>query len=87
MQTSLSKIDNNLLEIYDQKCRDKNYKSEYEFKGIKNDKLSYKCNECKKRQWKPINGLIKKFSNSKEFCNNDINKFILLLKKGAYPYE
>ena len=87
MQTSLSKIDNNLSEIYDQKCRDKNYKSEYEFKGIKNYKLSYKCNECKKRQWKPINGLIKKFSNSKEFWNNDINKFILLLKKGAYPYE
>ena len=22
-----------------------------------------------------------------EFCNGDINKFILLLRKGVYPYE
>ena len=22
-----------------------------------------------------------------EFCNEDINKFILLLRKGVYPYE
>ena len=50
MQISLSKMDNNLSEIYGQKCSDKNYKSQYEFKGIKNDKLSYKCKECKKRQ-------------------------------------
>ena len=36
---------------------------------------------------KPINGLIKKFSNISKFCNNDINKFVLLLRKGVYPYE
>ena len=33
-----------------------------------------------------INGLIKKFSNMYQFCNGDINKFILLLRKGVYPY-
>ena len=26
-------------------------------------------------------------SNTYEFCNGDINKFILLLRKGVYPYE
>ena len=26
-------------------------------------------------------------ANIYELCNGDINKFILLLKKGAYPYE
>ena len=31
--------------------------------------------------------LIKKFANIYEFCNEDINKFILLLRKGVYPYE
>ena len=36
---------------------------------------------------KPINELIKKFPNTYEFCNGDINKFIFLLKKGVYPYE
>ena len=35
----------------------------------------------------PISGLIKKFPNTYEFCNNDINKFILLVKKSVYPYE
>ena len=36
---------------------------------------------------KPINGLIKKFSNIHQFCNGNINKFVLLLRKGVYPYE
>ena len=30
---------------------------------------------------------MKKFKNTYSFCNNDLNKFILLLRKGAYPYE
>ena len=32
-------------------------------------------------------GLKKKFKNIFKFSNNDINKFILLLRKGVYPYE
>ena len=51
-----------------------------EVKGLKNNKLSYKCKECRKRQVKPINGLIKKFLNTYKFCNGDINEFVLLLK-------
>ena len=31
--------------------------------------------------------LIKRFANTYRFCNEDINKFILLLKKCVYPYE
>ena len=42
-----------------------------------------RCEECKKL----IEGLIKKFSSVYQFCNNDLNKFILLLWKGVYPYE
>ena len=34
-----------------------------------------------------MNGLIKKFSNTYEFCNGDINKFISLMRKGVYSYE
>ena len=41
----------------------------------------------KKKQLKPINELLKVFPNTCKFCNNDINKFILLLRKGIYPYE
>ena len=35
----------------------------------------------------PINGLIKKFPNTHQFCNEDINKLVLLLRKSVYPYE
>ena len=31
--------------------------------------------------------LIKKFYNTYQKCNNDLNKFALLLRKGVYPYE
>ena len=31
--------------------------------------------------------IIKMFTNIHQFCNEDINKFILLLRKGVYPYE
>ena len=30
---------------------------------------------------------MKKFSRTYKFCNGDLNKFILLLRKGVYPYE
>ena len=33
------------------------------------------------------NKLIDVFSNTHNFCGGDINKFILLLRKGVYPYE
>ena len=36
---------------------------------------------------KPINELIEKFPNTYQLCNKDNNKFILLLRKGVYPYE
>ena len=31
--------------------------------------------------------LIKKFPNTYTFCNGDLNKFVLLLRKGVYPHE
>ena len=37
-----------------------------------------RCEECKKL----IEGLIKKFPSIYQFCNHDLNKFILLLQKG-----
>ena len=40
-----------------------------------------------KRWLKSINGLIKNSPNIHQFCNEDINKFVLLLRKGVYPYE
>ena len=34
-----------------------------------------------------INGLIEKFPSIYKFCNGDLKKFILMLRKGVYPYQ
>ena len=52
--------------------------------SIKDKKLIFRCFECKKNYKKDLN---KRFVNTYKFCNGDINKFILLLRKGVYPYE
>ena len=41
------------------------------------NKLKYRFN----------NKLLDRFSSIYDFCSGDINKFILLLRKGVYPYE
>ena len=54
----------------------------------KNEKLLLKCFNCNNYYKKIFNKeLIKKFKNAYSFCNNDLNKFISLLRKGVYPYE
>ena len=43
-----------------------------------------------KMQWniKYVNKwFIWKISNTYQFCNGNLNKFVLLLRKGDYPYE
>ena len=69
MATSLSNFVDNLSEIYNKKCRDKSCRSKCDFIGIENNKLHYEYKKCGKRQLKPINGLIKKFSNTYEIYN------------------
>ena len=42
-----------------------------------------RCEECKKI----IEGLIRNFPSIYQFCNGDLIQFILLLRKGFFPYE
>ena len=49
--------------------------------------MNYRCKECKGISTKSINELIEKFPTTYQFCNGDFNKFVLLLRKGVYPYE
>ena len=54
----------------------------------KDEQLIFTCFECKKNYKKDFNKeLIKRFAKICEFYNEDINKFILLIRKGVYPYE
>ena len=96
MSSSLSKLVDNLSEgIHNNKCADS--KSNLDYIKTKNEKLILECYNCKQRYKKKFNKeLIKRFASTYEFCNNEttgsssserINKFILLLRKGVYPYE
>ena len=92
MSTLLSNLVDNLSEIYKKECKEcmerKNMKSECDFVEFKNNRLNYKCKkECRKRCFNSINGSIKNFPILHQFCNGDLNKFVLLLRKGIYPYE
>ena len=54
----------------------------------KDEKLILRCFSCKNNYEKDFNkGLIERFANIYEFCNGDLNKFMLLSRKGVYPYE
>ena len=56
--------------------------------SVRDNQLIFQCLECKRNYKKDFNKeSIKRFANTYEFCNGDINKFILLLEKGGYPYE
>ena len=87
MSMPLSKLIDNLSEgIHNNTCLD--CKSCLDYIKTKNEKLILKCFSCKQYYEKDFNReLIKRFASTYEFCNKNLNKFILLLRKGVYPYE
>ena len=87
MATSLSKLVDNLTEnIHSDKCV--KCKSSLCFVNAMNETLIFECVDCKKEYKKKFNKkLIERFSNVYECCDYDINKFMILLRKGIYPYE
>ena len=95
MASSLSKLVDNLSEgIHNNKCSD--YGSNLDYIKItagpssverKNEKLILECYNCKQHYKKINKELIKRFASTYSFCNNNLNKFILLLRKGVYPDE
>ena len=87
MSSSLSKLVDSLSEgFHNNKCLD--CKSCLDYIKTKNEKLILECFNCKTYYEKDFNEeLIKRFANTYEFCNGNLNKFILLLRKGVYPHE
>ena len=91
MASSLSKLVDNLSEgIHNNKCSDCGSNLDYiKTTAVrKNEKLILECYNWKQRYKNKFNKeLIKRFASTYSFCNNDLNKFISLLRKGVYPYE
>ena len=87
MATSLLKLVDNLTDnIHNDKCI--KCKSNLCFVRAINEKLIFKCIDCEKEYEKEFNKeLIERFANTYKFCDNDLDKFIMLLRKGVYPYE
>ena len=87
MAMSVSKLVDNLYKgIHDNKCVD--CESCLDYIKTKDEKLIFKCFNCKSYYEKDFNKeLIKKFASTYEFCIGNLDKFILLLRKGVYPYE
>ena len=87
MAISLSNITNYLTE---ETCKIKCKECDcfLQHQSIKNNLIKYKWLSCNKNySSKYDEELKKKFKNTFKFSNNDINKFVLLLRKGVYPYE
>ena len=87
MPTSLSSLVDNLSEgIHDNgKCTKCNSSLEY-ISISKTSRLLFECFDCKKRYRRKFDkNLTKKFKNIYNFCNEDIDKFMLSLRKGIYP--
>ena len=85
--TSLSKLVDNLTEdIHGDKCV--NCKSDLSYMKVIDEDLIFRCFNCKRNYQKEINKeLIERFASTCKFCNNDLNKYVMLLRKGVYPYE
>ena len=72
--------------VHNDKCT--NCKSNLCFVRTINETLLFECTDCGKEYKKGFNKeLIKRFSNTYEFCDSDMDKFLILLRKGVYPYE
>ena len=85
MMGSLEIHFNNLSKLYDCKCSNKgNQKIRIKHKNMN---IYTKCKTCTKRSKQSIESLKLKFPNTYQLSNGNMNKFILLLKKGVCPYK
>ena len=87
MSSSLSSLVDNLCEgLHNYKWID--LKSYLDYISTEDKLLISNCLKCSKNYKKHFTkDLIKRLANIYEFCDRDINKFILLIRKRVYAYE
>ena len=86
---SLERLVDNLSEIKKFTCDDKSFKNikvtygKFNYRKI----IRTTCKTCKSRQDQQYHKLISKFPNTFKLCRNNVEKSLLLLRKGVYAYE
>ena len=87
MANSLSNLTDNLAEgLHEGKCKDWKFCPEYA--NVVDNLVVFNCLECNKNYPRESDKNLKKqLANAYRFCKGDINKSILMLQKGLYPYE
>ena len=85
--TSLRKLVDNFSEVI-HKVKRKECRCSFKYESVKNNFMECKCLSCNKYYQEKLNEELKKKSEDTfRFFNNDINKFMLLLRKVVYPYD
>ena len=83
--TSLSNLFDNLTERI-RKTKWKDCDCFLDYFRVKDNLIKYKCFSCNKDYSEKIDEEFKnRLKNTFRSCNNDINKFVLLLRKRVYP--
>ena len=91
MSTLLSNLADNLSEINKKECKSckerENISINCKYINHEDNRLIYKWKKHNNKSYKSIDALKEKFPDIYRFCKKDKNKFLLLLRKGVYPYE
>ena len=89
MTRGLSTLVDNLSELTICKCGPNDKKDIItKAKKVKDkDYVLIKCNTCNFKKKLIANNLIKRFPSAFKLCKGNLKKFLLLLRKGVYPYE
>ena len=86
MASSLSNLVDNLTEeIHKITCNDCNWFLDYE--SANDNSTNHQCLTCNENHSKKIDENLKNWFKNIIKLSNDINKFILLLRKGVDPYD
>ena len=86
LASSLSNVaDNFARRIHKTKLKD--YNCFFQYESVNENLVNYKFWSCNKNYSKKINENLKIFFKNTFNFLNDISRFILLLRKFAYPYE
>ena len=89
MNKALSTLVDNLSEINKCNCeetKDKDIKNKI-IKSTGKTIIRTTCNTCNSKEDQLLHTCIEDFPRTYKLCNKSTKKFILLLKKGIYPYE